>query len=551
VAGLSRDEFAVEEGGRPQSITGFEPVVVRDARPKAADAPRLSAGRLRAPSEGRSLFVYVDDIHVRPASVERVRAALRRFLEADVREGDWVTLVAPEQQLWWVARNGWEYRQLAAVSDRLVGQGGGDGYEDWAAVRALEYGLSGATGGRAVMAGGGTPPGGPGRPGDDEVTAGVGRPDVAFLAEENVALVKRRTGMTLGGLRQALESLVPQRGHKSLVLISEGFLLLPKMPGYDEVIDLARRAHVAIHHLDPRGLETGFRDASSPGSQPTELPGTKFALPALDTEGVALVTGGHAFGPTDAQEALRRVAAESEAYYLLGYSPDQPGEGERKVKVRVKREGLKAIARSRYFASPSPTAGAAASAAGRRGKGDATVETSPALVAMRSLADTDLHASRLSLRGNKKARSRRCSRPRSPAWEYERLFCSSRRPRARRRPAGGTSSGLPEVTGVPVILARHTRPCLAGASSWRTRRPAHGDRPAHVRGPRPASGCRRRSSPGADAPGKRSRSPRPHRDGDRTASTACTGAGGAGTTGAARSAPGRPPGDAPARGPAH
>lgn len=464
VTGLSRDEFEVEEGGRPQSITSFEPVVVRDVRPKPAEAPRLSAGRLRVPSEGRSLFVYVDDIHVRPASVERVRAALRRFLETDVREGDWVTLVAPEQQIWWTARNAWEYRQLAAVSDRLVGQGGGDGYGDWAAVRALEYGLSGATGGRAVMAGGGTPPTGPaGRPGDDEAAAGVGKADVGFLAEENVALVKRRTGMTLGGLCQALESLVPLRGHKSLVLISEGFLLLPKMPGYDEVIDLARRAHVAIHHLDPRGLETGLTDASSRGSQPTVFPGTEFALPAMDTEGVALVTGGHAFGTTDAQDALRRVAAESEAYYLLGYSPDQPGAGERKVKVRVKREGLKAIARSRYFASPSSTARAAASAAGKHGKGDASVETSPALAAMRSLADTTelpLRVATLFFEASRKGEvatmlATEVAPP--PGKKGERLFklVSEARARDGGPPVRDQFEGSPEVApGVPVILAR-------------------------------------------------------------------------------------------------
>jgi VWFA-related protein len=463
VPGLSRDEFEVEEGGRPQSITTFEPVVVRAARPRAAEPPRLSAGRLRAPSEGRSLFIYVDDIHVRPASVERVRAALRRFLETDVREGDWVTLVAPEQQLWWTARSGWEYRQLAAVSDRLLGQGGGDGYGDWAAVRALEYGLSGVTGGRAVMAGGRTPPAGPGRPGGDEVTAGVGRADVGFLAEEVVALVKRRTGMTLGGLRQALESLLPQRGHKSLLLISEGFVLLPKMPGYDEVIDLARRAHVAIHHLDPRGLETGLADASAPGSQPMELPGTKLALPAMDTEGVALVTGGHAFGPTDAQKALRRVAAESEAYYLLGYSPHEPGEGERKVTVRVRREGLKAIARSRYFASPTPAAGGAASSSGKQGKGEASVETSPALAAMRSLSDTTdlpVRTATLYFEHNQEGEVATMLATEvvpPPGTKGERLFKLVSEARARdggppvRDQFEGSTAVVP---GVPVILAR-------------------------------------------------------------------------------------------------
>ena len=49
--------------------------------------------------------------------MERVRASLRRFLKSGMREGDWVTVVAPWQQLWWTARNAWEYRQLAGVVD--------------------------------------------------------------------------------------------------------------------------------------------------------------------------------------------------------------------------------------------------------------------------------------------------------------------------------------------------------------------------------------------------------------------------------------------------
>ena len=52
------------------------------------------------------------------------------------------------------------------------------------------------------------------------------------------------------------------RGQKSLVLVSEGFLLLPKMPGYREAIDLARRANVAIHFVDSRA-QTGVSSRRS------------------------------------------------------------------------------------------------------------------------------------------------------------------------------------------------------------------------------------------------------------------------------------------------
>ena len=134
VTGLSREDFVVEEEGRRQTVESFEPVIVRGGRPATSDEPpRLTGARLRAPSEGRCLLIFVDDIHVSPPTIERVRQSLRRFLETDVREGDWVTVVAPEQQLWWTARNAWEYKQLAGVVGRLTGQGKGDSYGDWAA----------------------------------------------------------------------------------------------------------------------------------------------------------------------------------------------------------------------------------------------------------------------------------------------------------------------------------------------------------------------------------------------------------------------------------
>ena len=182
VTGLSREDFVVEEEGRRQTVESFEPVIVRGGRPATPDEPpRLTGARLRAPSEGRCLLIFIDDIHVSPPTMERVRASLRRFLETDVREGDWVTVVAPEQQLWWTARNAWEYTQLAGVVGRLTGQGKGDSSGDWAAVRALEYGLPPVGGTSAVMAGGSGTSGGPGQ------FAVVGRPDAPVFSRRGGA----------------------------------------------------------------------------------------------------------------------------------------------------------------------------------------------------------------------------------------------------------------------------------------------------------------------------------------------------------------------------
>ena len=445
VTGLSREDFVVEEDGRRQAVESFEPVAVRGGRPASQDGPpRLTGARLRAPSEGRCLLLFVDDTHIAQPTMERVRTSVRHFLETDVREGDWVTVVAPEQQLWWTARNAWEYRQLAAVVDRLVGQGRGDTAGDWATVRALEYGTPGLDASSGlVMAGGTGQSAGPGQ------FAVVGRPDAPVKGEEVVAQIKRRTGITLGGLQQALESLVRLRGQKSLLLLSEGFLLLPKMTGYQEAIDLARRANVAIHFVDVRGTQTGVR-SDGPGPGVTPMPGSVFAVATGDTEGIAEVTGGTVFAGNDAEAGLRRVAERSDAYYLLGYQPDRPGTGERKVKVRVAREGVEVRARTRYYV-PEPAKATKATAA------------SPGLAALRSLADTTdlpVRTATLYFEHNKRGEVATMLATEvvpPPGKKGERLFklVSEARARDGGLPVRDQFEGSTEVVpGVPVILAR-------------------------------------------------------------------------------------------------
>jgi VWFA-related protein len=395
VSGLTKDDFTVEEDGREQAVETFEPVVVRSRpAPSAALPPRLSLGRIRAPGEGRSLLVFFDDGHVTAAAAENVRAALRRLVEEDLREGDWVTLLAPGQGLWWTARNAWEYRQLAAVTDRLRGQYVRDparlGMSDWEAMRVVESGLPDLSGASAVVSGGGLPSGDastPGRPSDagtgGDARMGVGATDRSFVAEEVYSRARRRVEATLGSLRQALDSLVPLRGHKALVLVSEGFVLLPGMTGYAELVDVARRANVAVHLLDPRGLEAGWDTGAADASS---RPWMADVAGAAGADDLAAATGGRGLLGSDAAEGLRRIAAESEAYYLLGYAPPRPGPGERRVRVRVRGEGRSVRARSRYHVADAAKSDPRRERARRRD--DAAGRTPAERDAMRALADT-------------------------------------------------------------------------------------------------------------------------------------------------------------------
>jgi VWFA-related protein len=348
----------------------------------------VSVSRERAPQDGRCLFVLFDDAHVSAPSGERARAGLRQFLDHEVREGDWVTLLAPDQQVWWTARGGWEYRQLRTVVDHLkansVRDPFGDGISDWEAVCMEEYQNRDLCG--IGPAGGAAPaairretflPHGP-----TGSRIGGGSPgDMVF--DEAAAAAKRRISVTLDGLRQALGSLGALHGHKSVVLISEGFVLLPKMTGYWDVIDAARRANVAVHVIDPRGLESGFTAQFQ--DAPSTFAGTRRELDFAGSGDLSDATGGHTIANNDAVGALRRVAEESEAYYLLGYTPEAGGPGERKVRVRVLREGLGLRARSRYFVESEK---AEAKAAARRKRlEEKTGFGVRAVNAMRSVAD--------------------------------------------------------------------------------------------------------------------------------------------------------------------
>jgi VWFA-related protein len=377
VPDLTAADFVIEENGEPREVVSFEPVVVRP-RPTAPDDPtRISANRLRSPAEGRSIVVLFDDIHVTPVETEFVRDALVRFIREELNDGDWLTILSPGQSLRWMGRTAWEHEQMVPFVERLQGQLVRDptqaGISDWEAVRINEYGISGlASAGLSDMSGdsvssagapadAGPPPGTPGTgggsglvPARDESVMGVGKRDLSFISEEVTATARRRIEASLSGLRQALESLVGVRGHKSLVLVSEGFVLLPKMPGYRDLIDLARRANVAIHYLDPRTLESGF-GAEASGAGPAGPTGTLRMLESIGADDVSAATGGRALVSNDPLEGLQQVAREAQAYYLVGFQPQRPETGLQEVRVHTTREDLSVRSRTRYVAGPSPT----------------------------------------------------------------------------------------------------------------------------------------------------------------------------------------------------
>jgi VWFA-related protein len=299
------------------------------------------------PGDGRAVLLFFDDVHVTAPGAARVRDSLSRFLIREIRPGDAVSVVAPQSGFWWTARTEAEHAQLPMVLEQLEGQyvpdPHGTGRSDWEAMAEVE---GATTGVRGEEASGGPPLGAP-----SALLKQRSARMVRLDSEAQYASALRRIRMTLAGLRRAVESLQGMGGRKSIVLVSEGFVLPPTLPEYARIVDLCSRANVAIYVADPRGLVSGLADASSPTehSGGSALPASGLSAGAAGASHLALATGGQAFSSNDASDAIARVFEESSSYYLIGFQPASGRDGERELRVGVKRDGLRVRARSRYY----------------------------------------------------------------------------------------------------------------------------------------------------------------------------------------------------------
>jgi VWFA-related protein len=366
VEGLTASDFDVEEDGRPQTIASFEAVALPESAAAASPTrSRVSTNVARPESQPRRTFVIVfDNAHMAPERIGVARAAVADFVKNTLRPGDEVTVVPTSGGAWWTADMPDAAGDVVAALERLQALRprvtSVDRVSDWEATqlylhrdqrvmssvarRYYEHRLllEAPTESQARA----------------ELQTDQGLPLIQAKAAEVYTAALERKRATLNVLERVARSLVPVKGRKSIILVSEGFVYESELTEFRDVARATREANAAIYFLDARGLRGGPATADAEIAEQTDPRDMGYVLnedvvEAQGADSIALDSGGFSIkGVNNMAAGLRRIARESRSYYLIGYHPEQRGAADtkfHKIAVSVRRPGLEVRARRGYF----------------------------------------------------------------------------------------------------------------------------------------------------------------------------------------------------------
>jgi VWFA-related protein len=295
---LKASDFELREEGAPVPIESVR--LVRAGGEAYPDAPAaiLTADEEQQAAKGsqaRLFAIFLDEYHVTSgANTERVREALLRFVERDLVPQDLLVVMKPLDSLFGIrlTRDRDAARRAIATFDGRKGQ--------YDARNAYE---------RDFIA---------------------GTPARIDAARNQVALA------AVNALATHLGSLSDRR--KTIIVATEGLGRAERrrgqeyVPTIDAIVRAANRSNVAVYPFDPRQA-----DASEPQDD-------GLRKLADDTDGAPIAA--------DADDNLRRAAADASAYYLLSFRSAHPDDGTfRALEVRVQRAGAHVRARKGYWAA--------------------------------------------------------------------------------------------------------------------------------------------------------------------------------------------------------
>ncbi|MFN8092841.1 MAG: VWA domain-containing protein [Vicinamibacteria bacterium] len=345
VAGLTAADFEVSEDGKPQAVVSFEEIGATAAVAEPGKAPVASpeARPPVVPRPSRLHVIALDDVNLTPYKMSRAKAAAAAFLRA-LPLDDRVLLV-PTSSGQGKLSNSAESREELVAMLRDVPAGH---LPDMSVDRVSDF--------EAMMIYVLRDPETEARVKQRISKRSASSLSVAAIAGETWMRAASRIQTTLRTLDRVIAAVAAEKGRKSIVLVSEGFVLSPRSDDFRAVTQAAMQANAVFYFLDARQMVLG---ASEYPIESIVLGTNQVAIALADqagdtagAEALAEDTGGFSIrNSNDLAGGLRRIAAESRAYYLVGYDPAKEPDGRyRKIKVRVQRKDVRVRARKGYYA---------------------------------------------------------------------------------------------------------------------------------------------------------------------------------------------------------
>lgn len=348
VDGLKREQFVLKVDGKPRDISFFERIVAgsRNEEAQLAAARGNSAGGNTGAvplDRGRTIFFFIDDIHLSTGSLKQTRLLLQRFIDREMGQNDEVAITSTSGQIGFLQQLTDDKIVLQAAAKRL--QARTYTTRDSQRPPMTEYQA------QLIEAGN-----------DDVLTFFVDelirlepllpRNMAASIITGRASQIAQQTEYITNATLNSLASLVKNStalpGRKLVFLISDGFLLNHRNGDSNDrlrrITSGAAAAGVIIYSIDARGLTTGMPDASQemafdPSGRLQRGASGEITASQDGLNALAVDTGGRAFFNSNAlSPAVTAALKETSAYYLLAWRPEndeQRNQKTRRVEVSL------------------------------------------------------------------------------------------------------------------------------------------------------------------------------------------------------------------------
>src|SRR5581483_9246335 len=352
VDNLKRDQFELFVDGKPQPISFFDLITSGTTKEQAqlamasGEKPQPKVSEVSSREIGRSIFFFIDDVHLSPDSMLRTKNLLLDYINNQANSSDKVEIITTSGQLGFLQQLCNNKIVLRSAVDRLS-------YREMAGadkerpVMTESQAIDLQAGDRDIL--------------DYFVTATMKEFPGQYNKITAERYVKSRSSRviqtngyvtmnTMSSLESFLRDVSKLSGRKLAFFVSDGFMV--KNQSYDvignlnDVIYRAGLAGVVFYTLDARGLITGLPDASSNATADTtgqSLRGgmSNSIMDAQDgLNSLAVDTGGRAIRNTNGLgQSVTSIVSETSQYYVLAWQWNQDEgykEKIRKLQVKIK-----------------------------------------------------------------------------------------------------------------------------------------------------------------------------------------------------------------------